>query len=199
MMSRTSPSTRAAIAALASPGPIAAATSAGVVPGATSRTEPSGSVMRNISDTDFRLSVGAMMARLMPSHPRYRQGGSSREGRGLTGGALVPRWNVVNRVVAARPALGHDRFSQSGESHAETDDRAASRPRAARRAGGGRRADADSRDAGKSRCCAGDDAGGPARAARRAQGAACRAVAAADRTRHDAEARARYRRPDQVR
>ena len=49
-MSRTSPSTRAASAALASPGPIAAATSAGVEPSGISRTEPSGSVILNISD-----------------------------------------------------------------------------------------------------------------------------------------------------
>ena len=35
---------------LGEPGPIAAAMSAGVVPGATSRTEPSGSVMRNMAD-----------------------------------------------------------------------------------------------------------------------------------------------------
>jgi hypothetical protein len=49
-MSRTSPSTRAAIAALARPGPMAAAISAGVVPRATSRSEPSGRVTRIMSD-----------------------------------------------------------------------------------------------------------------------------------------------------
>ncbi len=40
---------------LGQPGPIAAAMSAGVVPGATSRTEPSGSVIRNIADMDTLL------------------------------------------------------------------------------------------------------------------------------------------------
>src|SRR5437868_367409 len=47
LRSRSSPSTRAASAALARPGPIAAATSAGVVPGETSRAVPSGSVILN--------------------------------------------------------------------------------------------------------------------------------------------------------
>jgi hypothetical protein len=50
MISRSSPSTRAAIAALASPGPIEAAMSAGVVPAATSRTEPSGRLIFSIAD-----------------------------------------------------------------------------------------------------------------------------------------------------
>src|SRR3546814_16213810 len=49
-MSRTSPSTVAASAALARPGPISAAICAGVVPRATSRAEPSGRVTRIISD-----------------------------------------------------------------------------------------------------------------------------------------------------
>ena len=53
MISRNSPSTRAAIAAFARPGPIAAAISAGVVPRATSRAEPSGRVTRIISDMDL--------------------------------------------------------------------------------------------------------------------------------------------------
>src|SRR3954467_15783047 len=48
MMSRTSPSTLAASAALASPGPIAAATSAGVEPSGISLTDPSGSAILNI-------------------------------------------------------------------------------------------------------------------------------------------------------
>ncbi len=48
MMSRTSPSTLAASAALARPGPIAAATSAGVEPSGISFTEPSGSAILNI-------------------------------------------------------------------------------------------------------------------------------------------------------
>src|SRR5688572_7156644 len=50
MISRTSPSTLAASAALARPGPIAAATSAGVDPSGTSRTEPSGRAILNIFD-----------------------------------------------------------------------------------------------------------------------------------------------------
>ena len=48
MMSRTSPSTLAASAALARPGPIAAATSAGVDPSGISFTDPSGSAILNI-------------------------------------------------------------------------------------------------------------------------------------------------------
>src|SRR5438094_10075487 len=48
MMSRTSPSTFAASAAFARPGPIAAATSAGVDPSGTSFTDPSGSAILNI-------------------------------------------------------------------------------------------------------------------------------------------------------
>ena len=48
MMSRISPSTLAASAALASPGPIAAATSAGVEPSGISFTDPSGSAILNI-------------------------------------------------------------------------------------------------------------------------------------------------------
>src|SRR4051812_31147154 len=48
MMSRTSPSTRAASAALARPGPIAAATSAGVEPSGISFTDPSGSAILSI-------------------------------------------------------------------------------------------------------------------------------------------------------
>src|SRR5690242_17205826 len=48
MMSLTSPSTLAASAALARPGPIAAATSAGVDPSGISFTEPSGRAILNI-------------------------------------------------------------------------------------------------------------------------------------------------------
>src|SRR5690606_24698475 len=54
--SRSSPSTRAASAALASPGPIAAATSAGVEPAGISRTDPSGRLIFNNSVILVRLS-----------------------------------------------------------------------------------------------------------------------------------------------
>ena len=63
LMSRNSPSTRAAIAALARPGPIAAATSAGVEPCSISRTDPSGRLILSSSVMSFVVRlVAAPMA-----------------------------------------------------------------------------------------------------------------------------------------
>ena len=70
VMSRSSPLTRAASAALARPGPIAAATSAGVEPSGISRDEPSGSLILNISDMGTPLAGSALSLNRFPSLPR---------------------------------------------------------------------------------------------------------------------------------
>src|SRR3990167_1640800 len=77
MISRTSPFTRAASAALARPGPIAAATSAGVEPAGISRTEPSGRLI-------FRSSL---MRIYRPSNNAraMAQGGADRKCAGDSG------------------------------------------------------------------------------------------------------------------
>src|SRR5690606_15494883 len=119
-MSRTSPFTRAASAALARPGPIAAATSAGVEPRGTSRTEPSGRLILSISVIEKScplrelrngtgprrpkgLPVGNREGARHPARLRARRCASAAAAvdRGEAGVEVVGQASAVERVAVA--------------------------------------------------------------------------------------------------